>query len=399
MKVNKIFFIFLLLASLPALAQRQPPTPPPQASQQTIAQRFDLLIEQGLKEDPMPGVAIGIVQHGKLVYSRGFGIQKLGSPDQAITPQTLFHMASITKTFVATGVMQLWEQGKVDLDAPVTNYVPYFRIDDPRYTRITVRQMLSHSSGMPDVEDYEWNKPQNDDGALERYVRSLSSMKLKLLFDPGTGFSYSNMAYEVLGDLIAKVSGKSFEDYVEANILRPLGMNTSALLLSQADPKLLAQGYTRPRGGDYASLKQVAAYPFNRMHSPSSDLMSNVVDMSRWALVNLNHGELDGKRILKRETHDLMWKPAVQVERCRRARTDCEKLPAYVGISWFIQNKDGHTVYAHSGGDDGFITNLLLVPDADLAMVWMFNAAYPGMTLPRNISDEFFALVKESSRK
>lgn len=371
-----------------------------QPQKDELQRRFDALIEQGLKDDPMPGVAVGIVQHGKLVYSRGLGLQRLGSPDQPITPQTLFHMASITKTFVATSVLQLWEQGKVDLDSPVIKYLPYFRIDDPRYNRITVRQMLSHSSGMPDVEDYEWNKPQNDDDALERYVRSLANMKLKLLFAPGTGWSYSNMAYEVLGDLIAKVSGKTFENYVEENILRPLGMNASTLLLSKADPKLLAQGYTRPRDGDYASLKPVPAYPFNRMHSPSSDLMSNVVDMSRWALANLSHGELDGKRILKRSTHDLMWTPAVQVERCRGAdHTECEKLPAHVGMSWFMETRDAHTVFYHGGGDDGFRTVLVLVPDLDMALVWMFNSAYPGMTLPQKISAEFRKLVTESAAK
>ena len=264
--------------------------------------RFDSLIEQGLKEDPMPGIAVGIVQHGRLSYSRGFGFRVWNDPQKPITPETLFHMASITKPFVATAVLQLWEQGKVNLDAPVTRYVPYFRIDDPRAAQITVRQMLTHSSGMPDVDDYEWNHPQTDDGALERYVRSLAGRKLKLLFDPGTHFAYSNMAFEVLGDLIAKVSGVTFEDYVAANILRPLGMTSSTLLLSKARSTLLAEGYTHPRGGDYASIKPVPAYPFNRAHGPSSDLMSSVVDMSRWAMANLNHGELDGKRILRQST-------------------------------------------------------------------------------------------------
>lgn len=371
----------------------------PQAQAQNLEQRFDALIEQGLKDDPQPGIAVGIVQHGRLVYSRGFGAQRLGSPAVPMTERTLFHMASITKTFVATSVMQLWEQGKVDLDAPVTKYVPYFRIDDLRYTKITVRQMLSHSSGMPDVDDYEWNKPQTDDAALERYVRGLSGMKLKLLFDPGTGWSYSNMAYEVLGDAIAKVSGMTFEDYVAKNILLPLGMNNSTLLLSKADPKLLAEGYTRPRDGDYASLKPVAAYPFNRMHSPSSDLMSNVVDMSRWALANLNHGELDGHRILKRETHDLMWKPAVQVERCRgENHTDCEKLPAHIGLSWFIEPRDGHTIFYHGGGDDGFRTVIVLIPDLEMALMWMCNSAYPGMSLPQKVSAEFRKLAAESAK-
>lgn len=393
MKKFALAFLLCLLASV-ATSQSQP-----QAQPQTLEQRFDALIEQGLKDDPMAGIAVGIVQHGRLVYARGFGAQKLGSPDQPMTPQTLFHMASITKTFVATSVMQLWEKGKVDLDAPVTKYIPYFRIDDPRYTKITVRQMLSHSSGLPDVDDYEWNKPQNDDGALDRYVRSLSGMKLKLFFDPGTGWSYSNMAYEVLGDLVAKVSGLTFEDYVDKNILRPLGMNNSTLLLSKADPKLLAEGYTRLRNGDHASLKPVAAYPFNRIHSPSSDLMSNVVDMSRWALVNLNHGELDGHRILKRETHDLMWTPGVQIERCSGDNhTNCEKLPGHVGISWFIEpREEGFTVVYHGGGDDGFRTLLLLVPNHDMALTYMCNSAYPGMTLPQKVSAEFRKLAAESS--
>jgi len=251
-------------------------------------------------------------------------------------------MASVTKTFVATAVVQLWEQGKVDLDARVTKYVPYFRIDGPRYRLIKVRQMLTHSSGMPDVEDYEWDKPQYDDAALENYVRSLADRKLKLLFDPGAGMSYSNMAYEVLGDLVAKVSGISFEDYVHANILRPLGMNSSTLLLRQADPALLASGYTRPRDADYSSLHSVKAYPYNRIHSPSSDLMSSIADMVRWAQTNLNHGELDGKRILKASTYDVMWKPAVEVEFCRGGdRSSCRKPGAEVGISWFLEKKDG----------------------------------------------------------
>ncbi len=373
------------------------PTAYAQTTNDALKTRFDALIEQGLRDDPMSGIAVGIVQHGKLVYARGFGAQKLGDPPVPMTPETLFHEASITKTFVATSVMQLWELGKVDLDAPVTKYVPYFRIDDPRAAKITVRQMLSHSSGMPDVEDYEWNKPQNDDAALERYVRSLAGMKLKLLFDPGTGWSYSNMAYEVLGDVISKVSGLTFEGYVEKNILRPLGMSKSTLLLSNADPKLLATGYEKGRGE--ASLHPVAAYPFNRAHGPSSNLMSNVVDMTRWALLNLNHGELDGKRILKRATHDLMWTPAVQVERCRANHTECEKQAAYVGISWFTEERDGHRLFYHGGGDDGFRTNLVLIPDLDMALMWMCNSAYPGMTLPQKVSAEFRKLAQETAEK
>ena len=121
--------------------------------------------------------------------------------------------------------------------------------------------MVTHTSGMPDVTDYCWNKPEYDEAALERYVRSLQDKTL--LWPPGQKFKYSNMAFEVLGDLIAKVSRSSFEDYVEMNILKPAGMNSSTLLYKKADPAKLASGYTLNKG----VVEPVANYPYNRAHS------------------------------------------------------------------------------------------------------------------------------------
>src|SRR5439155_7542327 len=139
-------------------------------------------------------------KNGKLIYAKGFGLAKLGS-NTSIATQSLFHMASVTNTSVATATMQLVEQGKIDLDAPVTKYLPYFKLDDDRFGQIKIRQMLSHTSGIPDVTDYHWDKPEYDAGALERFVRSLANQKL--VFGPGEKFAYSNTAYEVLGDVIA----------------------------------------------------------------------------------------------------------------------------------------------------------------------------------------------------
>src|SRR5215471_1626984 len=265
-----------------------------QAPASRYAEQLDPILEQIVRDQNLPGLALGVVKDGSLVYSRGVGTMELGAPNKAVTPETLFHMASITKPFVATAVMQLVEQGKVDLEAPVTRYVPYFRLKDDRYRLITVRQMVTHTSGMPDVEDYQWNKPEYDDGALERYVRSLQTKELR--WDPGTKFAYSNMAFEVLGDLVAKVSGVSFEQYVDAHLLKPLGMSSSTLLIKDANPALLAAGHTKSKDG---AVKVITFYPYNRAHTPSSNLHSNVVNMARWAIANLNGGELDGHRILK----------------------------------------------------------------------------------------------------
>jgi CubicO group peptidase (beta-lactamase class C family) len=153
---------------------------------------IDSFIDETLREKKIPGVAVGIVEDGRLVYARGFGVMKVGDTSKPVTAETLFHMASVTKPFVATAVMQLVEQDKVDLNAPVTKYLPYFRLKDPRFRFITVRQLLTHTSGMPDVEDYLWDKPEYDDGSLERYVRSLTDKDLR--WQPGSQFAYSNMA-------------------------------------------------------------------------------------------------------------------------------------------------------------------------------------------------------------
>jgi CubicO group peptidase (beta-lactamase class C family) len=270
-------------------------------------------------------------------------------------------MASVTKPFVATAVMQLVEAGRVDLDQPVRRYLPYFRLKDPRHAAITVRQMLSHSSGMPDVEDYEWEKAVADDGALERYVRSLSERDL--IAAPGERYQYSNMAYEVLGDLIAKVSGETFEGYVKAHILAPLRMKDSTLLRSEADPKLTTTPHVL---GDSLTAIVSPVYPYNRMHAPSSTLHSNLADMSRWALANLRRGELDGKRILKASSYDVMWKPTGDPQRP-------------VAISWFLGERSGHRTVSHGGGDTGYRTNLLLLPDDKIAVVMMSNFdGFPG---------------------
>jgi len=286
-----------------------------------------------------------------------------------ITPRTLFHMASITKPFVATSIVQLFEQEKLSLDDRIVEHLPYFKMKDERYATLTIRQFLSHASGMPDVEDYHWDEPEYDEGALERYVRSLTDREL--LFEPGEMFAYSNLAFEVLGDLIAKVSGQSFADYVKEHILLPLGMNDSSILIRDVDPALLASGHVL-EGGKVIVTEH---YAYNRRHGPSSCLYSNVIDMSRWAIANMNRGELEGRRILDASSYELLWAPAVEVG-VRDGK------PAYVGLSWFLSEHAGFQEVYHGGRDIGYQTYLVMVPDAGVAVIVLSN--YMGPSNPVN---------------
>jgi CubicO group peptidase (beta-lactamase class C family) len=318
-----------------------------------MVEKFEPAVEEILSKSQVPGLAVAVVQNGQEVYAKAFGVKNIET-GEALTTDSLFHWASVTKPFVGTAIIQLVEQGKIDLEAPVVQYVPYFKVDDERYASITVGQMVSHTAGMPDVIDYEWDKPVYDDGALERYVRGLSDKKL--IAAPGEKMRYSNIAFEVLGDAIAKVSGMTFEAYVEKHILIPAGMSKSTLLKKEAEEALL----TSPHTVEEKKCVLREHWPYNRMHAPSSTMISNVHDMCRWAMINLNRGELDGKRILRASSYDLLWSP----------RSESFE---WIGISWFLGEHRGHRTVGHGGGDLGFRSNFTMLPDEGLAFVMVSN--------------------------
>jgi CubicO group peptidase (beta-lactamase class C family) len=309
----------------------------------------------------VPGMAIGIVADDQLSYAAGFGVAGLGD-QRPVTPETLFHMASVTKTFVATAVLQLVEDGRVELDAPVTDYLPYFTLADGRASDVTVRQMLSHTGAMPDEDDFGWERPEYDDGALERYVRGLSDRSL--IGEPGAQFKYSNIAYEVLGDVIAKVSSRTFEDQVHERILIPLGMTSSTLLVQEADPGLLSRGHLVDPAGEIVVSD---VFPYHRAHAPSSTLYTNVRDLSRWALANMNGGELNGARILSRTSLDLMWQPVAPRLDWRHEQ---------MGLGWFLHTYRGRRVVWHDGADTGFMSILCMLPDERIAVIVFCNSDY-----------------------
>ena len=309
--------------------------------------RIDAYLADVVKTTGMPGLTAAVVSGGEVIFLGAYGVRRLGG-DEELTAEHVFHFASVSKPFVATAIMQLVEHRAMGVDDHVTEFLPYFRLADERYREITIRQML-------DVEDYEWHKPQFDEAAAERYVRSMASRAL--LWAPGSGRQYSNLAFDALGDVIAKVSGVSFEEYVESNIFEPLGMDRSSFIHSEIDEALRTTGHV----GDPAQVSGV--YPYNRRHAPSSTLNSSVAEMTRWMLANLGRGELDGRRILREESYDLLWMPSTL-------------LPGddvTVGLSWFLGDHAGNRTVAHGGGDTCFRSYILLAPDSAIGIVLASN--------------------------
>ncbi len=320
----------------------------------------------------VPGIVVGAIKDGRVVYARGFGIRRVRG-DRPVDTQTLFHMASVTKTFVATSVMQLVDAGKVVLDRPITTYVPDFTMKDSRYRAITVRELLTHTAGMPDVTDYRWEHPEYDAASLTRYIHGLRDSSL--IAAPGTKWQYSNIGFELLADLVAVVSGEEFEAYVQHHLLMPLGMRHSTLLMSDVDSAALAWGHEAHDG----VMKPTAAYPYNRRHAGSSTLHSDLHDMLRWALANLQRGELDRHRVLPSTAYGQLWRPARDITRTVRELYRGAQLPfpydsCAIGLAWFLCERQAHQVVFHGGEDVGFETYLLLVPANSAGIVVMGNA-------------------------
>jgi len=363
--MRPIALLLLVVACGQAAPPAAPPADPLIASVDSVAAAF-------MKDAGVPGLAVGILRPGHPNIEKGYGVTRLGS-DTGATDRTVYHMASISKPFVATGVMQLVEAGKVELDAPLTRYITWFRMKDPRASSITVRQLLTHVSGMPDVTDYDWEHPQYDAGALERYIRGLADSSLSAA--PGAKWDYSNIGFEVLAELIAVVSGQEFESYVREHILVPTGMTHSTMLMTDIDSTKLAWGHTR---SDSGVVSQTSAYPYNRRHAASSTMHSDAHDMLRWARINMNRGELDGRRILKTETYDQLWASQRDMfealkERATRAGVPLPYESFHQGLSWFVIGWKGHRLINHSGGDRGFRTDLFIAPDDSVAVVVMAN--------------------------
>jgi CubicO group peptidase (beta-lactamase class C family) len=308
-------------------------------------------------------VAVGMVEGNEITYARGFGVQSLATR-KPVGLDSVFCIASVSKCFVATAVMQLAERGMIDLDAPILHYLPYFYLDDERHRQITIRQMLSHTSGMPDMDESEYDEmvahPEWDDGAAERYVRGLSDRKM--IANPGERFGYSNIAYDVLGDMIAKVSGKCFETTMREQILIPSRMPDSTFLLADVPPDLLAVPHLR-----LPEMTVNPVYPYHRADAPASFLHATILDMCHWAMTCLDRGNLPGQSLLSADSYDRMWTPVADWGLARPSMYE------EMGLGWTLGHYKEVKTISHGGMGFGWSDFLFILPEKNRAAAILCN--------------------------
>jgi len=322
-------------------------------------QVFDAWVARTAADREQPGVSIGLVHDQELIWAKGYGLADLEKQTPA-TPSTAYRIASISKLFTATAILQLRDAGKLQLDDPVSRFLPEFapaRVE-PGSPVITVRHLLTHTSGLPrEVEGTYWNDlkfPSREE--MERVLN-----RMGVVGPPETKWKYSNVALSLAGYVVEKASGEPYADYVSRHILQPLGMSSTRVIPTRDWPAL-ATGYGRRVPGSPRRVKPFldAAYMV-----PAANLASTVEDLARFASLQFRDGAAGGAQILKGST-------LRDMQRIHWLEPDWK---TGWGLGWGVRRKDDKTRISHGGSVPGHRTQITLLPEEKFGVIVLTNAA------------------------
>jgi CubicO group peptidase (beta-lactamase class C family) len=315
-------------------------------AQDAIETRVDAYIKNEMQAQQIPGLSLAVIKDGRIVLAKGYGLANV-EHQVPVKPETVFQSGSIGKQFTATAVMMLIEERKLSLDDKIMKYFP----DGPEAWRnITVRHLLTHTSGLTDYpEDFDMRRDYTEDDLYQR-IKSVP-----LAFQPGEKWSYSNLAYVMLGILIHKVSGKFYGDFLQERVFKPLDMST-ARVISEADivPNRAA-GYRLADG----QLKNQNWVSPSLNTTADGALYLTVYDMAKW------DAALYTEKLLKRSSLDQMWTPV---------KLNDGKTHPY-GFGWALGEVRGHRIIEHGGAWQGFKSQISRYPDDKLTVVLFANQA------------------------
>ena len=353
LKRYRIFFALICIILLLGPAIGSSKAGPAQQAETDFA-AIDEYVTTQMNDLGIPGMALGVVQDGQIVHLQGFGTAD--SSGRAVTPQTPFHIGSVTKSFTALAVMQLVEAGKIDLDAAVQEYLPWFELADKEASaEITVRNLLNHSTG---ISTRDGNRDFPSPQGLEEKVRGLRN--LELTQPVGQAYQYSNINYGIAGLIVEKVSQQSYADYVDQHIFQPLDMRHSFA----SEDSALADGLTAGHLFMFGHAFEMDR-PSPPAHLPSGWLIASVEDLSTYAIAHLNEGRFGAGRILSPEGIAELHAPSIPVN------VD----DIHYGMGWVVGSWDGiPKVSRHSGSDGRYHSVVVLMPDRGSGFVLLANA-------------------------
>ena len=324
---------------------------------------IERVVEERRREFKIPGAALVIVKGDKILFLKGLG-QGDVEHNISATADTLFQIGSTTKSFTAMAAMITVDEGKLSLEDSPRKYLPYFRLQDvDADSKVTIRDLLSHRTGLKAYDDEVWIK--NERLSREEVIKAI--MMKTPLAKLREKFQYNNVMYTAAGECVARAQNSTWEQTVVSRIFAPLGMRASAPSLRDLNDKSkLSFGYRR---GDRP--KTIPWRDFSNI-APAGAIISNVRDMALWLRVMIGRGSIDGKRLVSETGFNELVSSQIKVSE-----------QADYGLGWGLVKWEGHLLVTHTGGTDGFCSQVEIMPDQKLGFVLLCNV--PDLDLVKEI--------------
>lgn len=354
---------------------------------QITSSKIDEVVERTLKTFDVPGIAVAVVKDGKVIHSKGYGVKSIITKEK-VNENTLFGIASNSKAFTSASLAILVDEGKIKWDDKVIKYLPDFKMYNDYVTNeFTIRDLLTHRSGLglgagdlmiwPDGSDFK----ANDIIQNIQYLKPTSGFRTK--------YDYDNLLYIIAGEVVHKVSGQTWNEFVEARFFAPLQMkNTGSTWIRVKDTSNVIAPHVPIDG----KLKVISRYK-NTTFDAAAGIYSSVNDMSNWAIMQLNKGKFGDKQIFSAKQHAEMWTP--QTLMSNRTTPPYNSLFKSYGLGWQITDVKGKLQVSHTGGLEGIVTQVTLIPELNLGIIVFTNqqsgAAFSAIT--NTIKDSYLGIA------
>jgi CubicO group peptidase (beta-lactamase class C family) len=337
---------------------------------------LDDYVEKAMARWDVPGLAIAVVQEGKVVHARGYGVRSVGE-DAKVDAETVFAIASCTKPFIAAAIAKLIDNGRLQWDDPISKHLSAFQLFDPELTaRVTIRQALRHRTGLP-TANMLWRSGAFDGNEVLARLRWLQPVAA-----PGEKFIYNNNMYLVLGRIVEKVSGRKWDDFLRNELFQPLGMKSTSAAKSEIRRW---ENVAAPHATDAGKLQRIQRY-IPDATAPAGAIHSNVLDMAQWLKLHLEGGVSDDRQVISKVRMEEMHTAPQQAEKKDPAEPrDPRVSTENYGLGWFFNDQGGRQVVEHSGNGNGFVSWVAMIPEERLGLVVLSNHHNTGLNLALRI--------------
>ncbi len=357
MNTLKNYFALILLSFISISSFAQTETP------EFVEDKLDAYVKEAMDKWQIPGVAVGIIKDGKLIYAKGFGVEKVGSK-KAVSENTLFMIGSNSKAFTGTALALLAYEEKCDLNDPVINWYPNLKMHDDWVTQhLNLTDIITHRIGMETFQgDFMY---WGSDISQYELIRKFGQLTPKYEFR--TQWGYCNAGYVLAGKCVEKISGSKWHSYLNNTFFNPLEMNHTYCYVSDLkNVSNVAKAHTIVNG-------KTVYIPYGEIDNlaPAASISSTVTDMSHWLIMQLDNGMYNGKQILPKEVIATTRTPfSVQGNGGHPFNTSYFSL---YSLGWALEDYEGVEIVSHTGGIDGFVTSVTMVPDENIGILVFTN--------------------------